>query len=62
MKRGVVTEALPNAQFRVDVDGRIVICYLAGRMMKANIRVSIGDKVDVILPPGSDRGRIDWRY
>jgi translation initiation factor IF-1 len=43
---GVITEALPNTMFRVEIEGRgIVLAYLAGKMRMHRIKVLVGDKV-----------------
>lgn len=57
---GTVTEALPNATFRVRMEeGQEILGHLAGKMRKYRIRVLIGDKVQVeISPYGEDKGRI----
>ena len=56
---GVVTEALPNTLFRVDIgDEKIIIAYLAGKMRMHRIKVLVGDKVEVILDPYGGKGRI----
>ncbi len=56
---GVVSEALPNAMFRVVLeDGKEVLTYLAGRMRVHKIKVLIGDKVEVSLDQYGERGRI----
>ncbi len=46
---GVIEEALPNALFRVMLDGaeKPIIAYLAGKMRKFKIRVLVGDRVGV---------------
>lgn len=58
-----VTEALPNAMFRVKLEGEDEeqIAYLAGKMKKHRIRVLIGDKVRVELDPYGGKGRISRR-
>lgn len=57
--RGIVTEALPNTMFRVQLeDGTEPIAYLAGKMKLHRIRVLIGDKVEVILDPYGGRARL----
>jgi translation initiation factor IF-1 len=60
---GVVTEALPNAMFRVKIsDGRIILCHLAGKMRIYRIKVMTGDKVKVeITPYDEKKGRIIYR-
>ena len=59
---GVVTEALPSAQFRVNIgEGGEVLAYLAGRMRLHRIRVLVGDKVELVLDDYGGRGRITRR-
>ncbi len=56
---GVVTEALPNPLFRVDIgDGNEKISYLSGKMRMNRIKVLVGDKVEVLLDPYGGKGRI----
>ena len=55
---GVVIEALPNTQFRVAIDGKDILAYLAGKMRLHRIRVLVGDKVQVLLDPYGGKGRI----
>ncbi len=56
---GVVTEALPNALFRVELStGEEVIAYLAGKMRLHRIKVLLGDSVLVKVDPYGGRGRI----
>lgn len=60
---GVVTEALANTRFRVQLDsGHTVIAHVAGRMRKNFIRIVPGDKVRVELSPYDlTKGRITYR-
>lgn len=61
---GIVTEALPNAQFRVKLDreNREMLCHLSGKMRIHRIRVMPGDRVKVELTPfDPNRGRIVYR-
>ncbi len=60
---GTVEEALPNALFRVLLDGdeKSVITYLAGKMRKFKIRVLVGDRVVVVPEPYGGKGRITKR-
>ncbi len=56
---GIVTEALPNTLFRVDLgDDKIIICYLSGKMRMHRIKVLLGDKVEVLLDSYGGKGRI----
>lgn len=60
---GKVVEALPNAQFRVELEnGHVVLAYLSGKMRRNYIRVFLGDKVRVDMSPYDlTRGRITYR-
>lgn len=60
---GMVTEALPNAMFRVEFEGedQPKIAYLAGKMRKFRIKVLVGDRVLVRLDPYGGKGRIERR-
>ncbi|HVY35766.1 MAG TPA: translation initiation factor IF-1 [Candidatus Paceibacterota bacterium] len=57
--RATVTEALPNAMFRVELEnGDIVLAYLAGKMRLNRIKVLVGDTVEVLPDPYGGKGRI----
>lgn len=61
-QEGVVTEALPNTLFRVELeDGREILAYLSGKMRINRIRILVGDKVTVEMGPNDGRGRIVYR-
>ena len=55
---GVVTEALPNAFFRVKFKEVEILAYLSGKMRMNRIKVLIGDSVEVVLDPYGGKGRI----
>ena len=61
---GVVSEVLPSAMFRVDLDnGHRVLATAAGKMRKFRIRVLAGDRVTVTVSPYDlSRGRITFRH
>ncbi len=61
---GVVTEALPNVMFRVELDnGHEVLGHISGKMRKHYIRIMPGDRVRVEMSPYDlSRGRITYRY
>jgi len=61
---GTIVEALPNTQFRVELDnGHEVLAYISGRMRRYYIRILLGDRVRVELSPYDlTRGRIVYRY
>ncbi|MBQ4379448.1 MAG: translation initiation factor IF-1 [Treponema sp.] len=61
---GIVKEALPNTQFRVELKngGHIVLAHLSGKMRKHYIKIVPGDSVKVELSPYDlNRGRIVFR-
>ena len=60
---GVVTEALPNPTFNVDIgNGHIILAHISGKLRMNFIRILPGDKVTVqISPYDLTRGRITWR-
>ncbi|HSA55228.1 MAG TPA: translation initiation factor IF-1 [Gemmatimonadaceae bacterium] len=61
---GRVTEVLPNATFRVEVQGgHDVLTTLGGKMRQHRIRVLAGDYVRVeVSPYDLTRGRITVRH
>ena len=60
---GTVTEPLPNATFRVELENKHeVLAHICGRMRKHFIRILPGDSVTVELSPYDlTRGRIIYR-
>lgn len=56
-------EALPNAQFRVQLDGgEVILCYVAGKLRLNRIKILPGDRVTVELGSyDQHRGRIVYR-
>jgi len=62
-KEGIVTEALPNTTFRVELnDGGEIMTHLSGKMRVHFIRILQGDRVLVEISPDGSRGRIVYRY
>jgi translation initiation factor IF-1 len=61
---GTVVEALPNTQFRVELEnGHNVLAHISGRMRMNYIRILPGDRVKVELSPYDlNRGRITYRF
>lgn len=61
---GVVTEALPNATFRVKLEnGHELHAHIAGKMRMHYIKILPGDKVALEIPPYDlSKGRIVYRY
>ena len=61
---GVVTEALPNTTFKVELEnGHVILAHSSGKMRMHYIKILPGDKVKVELSPYDlNRGRIVYRY
>ena len=62
--KGLVTELLPNAMFRVRLENNHeVLAHTAGKMRKNRIRVLAGDEVMVeVTPYDLTKGRIIFRF
>ena len=60
---GVVLEALPNAQFQVELpNGHKILAHISGKLRMNYIRILPGDRVKVELSPYDlTRGRITYR-
>ena len=60
---GVIKEALPNAQFKIELDnGHMVTAHISGKIRMHFIRILPGDRVKVELSPYDlSRGRITYR-
>ncbi len=61
---GIVLETLPNAMFRVEIEGgHVVLGHVSGKMRMNYIRILPGDRVAIELSPYDlNRGRIVLRY
>lgn len=61
--QATVTEALPNAVFRVALeDGHEVLAHVSGKMRMRFIRILPGDTVTIEMSPYDlTKGRIVWR-
>ena len=62
--KGKVTDLLPNAMFRVQLEnGHIVTAHTAGKLRKNRIRVLAGDQGTVEMTPYDlTKGRITYRH
>jgi len=60
---GTVVETLPNAMFRVELEGgHRILAHISGKMRMHFIKILPGDKVSVELSPYDlTRGRIIYR-
>ncbi|MBO4636457.1 translation initiation factor IF-1 [Oscillospiraceae bacterium] len=60
---GIVSDALPNAMFKVKLDnGHEVLAHISGKLRQNYIKILPGDKVTMELSPYDlSRGRITWR-
>jgi translation initiation factor IF-1 len=61
---GRVTEILPDARYRVQLDnGHQLVAYTAGRMKKNRIKTLAGDRVTVeVSPYDLEKGRLIFRH
>lgn len=61
---GVVTQPLPNANFRVELaNGHSVLAHISGKIRRHYIKILTGDRVLVELSPYDlTRGRITYRF
>ena len=71
---GIVTDALPNAMFKVDIgNGNSILAHISGRLRMNFIKILPGDKVTVQMSPydltqgritgeASNSKRIDFSY
>ena len=61
---GVLTEALSNAMFRVELEnGHIITAHISGKMRMHYIKILPGDRVRVDMSPYDlTKGRITFRY
>ena len=60
---GKILEDLPNAMFKVEIEGgRVVLGHISGKMRVHHIRILPGDKVRLELSPYDlTKGRITYR-
>ena len=60
---GIVVEALPNTNFKVELEnGHQILAHISGKLRMNFIKILPGDKVKVELSPYDlTRGRITWR-
>ena len=60
---GTVVEALPSAQFKVELpNGHQILAHISGKIRMNFIRILPGDKVTVEMSPYDlTKGRITWR-
>lgn len=61
---GIVTEVLPDGNFRVKLDNdHTILAYAAGKMRKHRIRILAGDRVTVEMTPYDlSKSRITFRH
>ncbi len=60
---GIVTEALPNTMFNVELEnGHKLLAHISGKLRMNYIKILPGDKVKLELSPYDlTKGRIVWR-
>ncbi len=61
---GEVTEALPDARFKVKLENdHVILAYVSGKMRKVFIRILPGDRVTVEMSQyDTTKGRITYRH
>ena len=61
---GTVTEVLPNAMFRVELENEHqILAHTSGKMRKHRNRILQGDKVTIEMTPyDMSKGRISYRF
>lgn len=61
---GTVVEALPNATFKVEIEGgHVISAHISGKMRMHYIKILPGDKVTVEMSPYDiEKGRITYRH
>ena len=61
---GLVREALPNTQFKVELEnGHVILAHISGKMRRHYIRILRGDRVTVELSPYDlTKGRLVYRF
>ena len=61
---GIVTETLPYATIKVNLDnGHQILAHISGKMRMHFIKILVGDKVSVEMSPYDlTKGRITYRY
>jgi translation initiation factor IF-1 len=60
---GTITESLPNAMFRVELENGInILAHISGKIRRNYIKILPGDRVKVELTPYDlTKGRITYR-
>lgn len=60
---GTILEALPNAMFKVEIEGgHEILAYVSGKMRTRFIRILPGDRVKLEMSPYDlTKGRITYR-
>ena len=60
---GTVVEAMPNAMFKVEIQGgHQILAHISGKLRMNFIRILPGDKFTVEMSPYDlSKGRITWR-
>jgi translation initiation factor IF-1 len=60
---GDIVDVMPNAMFKVKIEtGHVVLAHISGKMRQNQIRILMGDKVELEMSPYDlTRGRITRR-
>ena len=62
--RGTVTELLPSANFKIELEnGQMILAHLSGKMRMNRIRILPGDQVKIEMSPYDlTKGRSVYRF
>ena len=62
--QGTVTETLPNASFKVELEsGAEILAHVSGKMRMRFIRILPGESVEMVVSEyAPSSGRITWRH
>ncbi|PIE05826.1 MAG: translation initiation factor IF-1 [Sorangium cellulosum] len=60
---GIVSEALPNAMYRIQCDKRAVLAIISSQLRRTCVKILPGDRVIVeVSPYDPNRGRVTFRH
>ncbi|ANZ57944.1 translation initiation factor IF-1 [Fructilactobacillus lindneri] len=61
---GKITETLPNAMFKVELEnGHVILAHVSGKIRMHYIKILPGDRVTVEMSPYDlTKGRITYRF
>jgi len=62
--KGTVKDVMPNAVFSIELEnGHSILGHISGKMRKNNIKILLGDSVEVeVSPYDLNKGRVTYRF